>query len=195
MHVNDKFFMDNPLKKNSTAEVIANQIVMGLDDDFNEKFRESVLSELPDERKKSAEDEKNAILAAETPEEIISFMRRHKELVNRPYIFKKALEHKNEVLPETADMYIRNSTERFLETAAALLYHADYNYAEEVLLRYDEIVSPYAKALVCLLIGLKYSDSFDDFLFEEYKSMSFFFPESGYEQFPLLALYMIHEKY
>ena len=60
---------------------------------------------------------------------------------------------------------------------------------------FKDIRNPYAKAHACIVFGMKNMQEKVDFLLEEYQKFSRLYPNESFEQGPLLAIYLIYNKY
>ena len=192
MQIDETFFDENPLPQLSAAEVAHVQILMGKNQTFNEIMNEAVLKTIPKERRQTYQQELEQIRSASTSDEIITLMRKQEEVMCRSALCLRALELQETVLPAIVKRFYKNRIDNFLECAAIILYHADEKYLHELYQNYREIWSPYAQALVCLLISMCDYENTDDFLLKEYQTMKRHYPEETYYQFPLLALYISH---
>ena len=195
MQIDEKFFAENPLKNLSVAEFAHINILTGNNQKFNDMMNEVVFDAITEERKQNCQQIMEQIRNASTPDEIIMLMRKNHESICRSALCLRSLELQETVLPAIVKRFYKNKTDRFLECASIILYHADGKYLHELYQNYREIWSPYAQALVCLLIGMCDYENVNDFLLKEYQTMKRHYPEENYHQFPLLALYILHGEY
>ena len=135
--------------------------------------------------------EKNMIASMNDPESIVNYMRKLNAIENRHEIVEKVSEYAEATMPLILKRYLTSALDGFIETAGRCFVKNDLQYALELRKRYKEIRNPYAKAIACLVFGMKEMGDEVDFLYEEYESMHRSYPKESYADFPLLALHLI----
>lgn len=114
---------------------------------------------------------------------------------NRNLLCDKVLSEQDKYIPAIIDRFYRIKMDKFIETAAVIIYHADIKYLQGLYQNYNAIQFPYAQAMICLLIAMRKFEDTDDFLMKEFDNFKKYYPEKSYSEFPLLALYITNGKF
>ena len=200
----NKFFKENPLLDNSAAMLM----YWSVDGEFWSILCRELFDTLEDpERKKKIEETHDRIARTEDPAELVEIMRKGYDNFNQQQLCEKVLEKQEETMPLVLKRFRTCSLDLFIEAAAVVLARGDLKYAIQLREMYQDIRCPYARACACLIFGIQGMDGEIPFLVEEYER----FCEEGfeqsiseddeedtsrdYEEFPLLALYILHGKW
>ncbi len=173
--------------------VIANcNINLLFDEEFLEKMKKSLGEELTEERMSAMEDEKQRFMALTTPEEIVKAMRCRSDYFNRPILYRKALDMQEEIMPLILRRYRTSCQDEFLEDAAIIFAHCEERYAVELREMYDDIRSPYAQALACVVFGIREDAEALPLMYRDYRRFQRNYPDKQYDECVLTGLWDLH---
>lgn len=190
MKIYNQFFKEHTLKKYSAANILYVRLLTETDFRFNDTLNKLVKSLNNEERNISIKNEVEKIEAADTADEIIYLMRKLSDAVNCGILCNKILSNEHKFIPAITEKYYRNRQNKFIETAAIVLYQSDPKYLQKLFENYNSITAPYAQAIICLLAAMKNFDNIDEFLLNEYEKLNKYYPKESFADFPLLALYI-----
>ena len=188
------FFKKNPLKEYSSAMFSDFSTKIGLVDELNDKVNEIVNETMTDERRAKIEQDKQVAAAITSGEDVEQYMRKNHDVLVHPLFFEKALPLIEEAAPHIIRRYKTSGQDGFIELAFRLFVRADRRYTEELFAAYHDIRNPYAQAMACLLLGEHDRKETIPFLLKEYKRFQAEYPDESYDQYPLLALYILFGK-
>lgn len=83
----------------------------------------------------------------------------------------------------------------FIEHSIKLIKKAKTNYCEKLVEMIDEIRSPYALSLVCILIGFLGSESDIELLLRKHAELKSLYRDHDHEQGPLLGIIELRERF
>ena len=83
----------------------------------------------------------------------------------------------------------------FIESSAIILANSDIKYTETLWNNYNNIRSPYAKSVACVIIGDKFLKDSEEFLYNEFLSFKQKYPFETYHEAPLFMIYTINDEY
>ena len=158
---------------------------------------ERVSKLLSTERKEQIAAENERIMGLQTAEEIISILRKEREILCQETIVRRALELEDEVLPFLLKRYQTNSTDFFIEGAAQIFALADRKYSEMLFADYDQIRAAYARAQACLVFAAQDMTETIPLLVREVERLGremYGEDASDLSQAPLLALYVLNDQ-
>ena len=187
------FFKKNPLQKLSAAVIADYSAEIDLIDKLNDEIENIVGASMTDERRSQVEQDKQEIATLTSGADIERYMRQKHDVLTNPLLCKKALSLIEDAAPHIIRRYQTTTQDRFIELTFRILVHADKRYTEELFTAYHNIRSPYAQAIACLLFGEHNMKSLASFLLKEYKRFQTDYPSESFDQFPLLALYILFE--
>lgn len=124
-------------------------------DPNREELRLYMLEVLPEARRAAILAEKELVDRVSTPEEVMYFMRKGKEMYNRPYICDKALEFGDELIPTIIRRLKTSSFDFFIENAAVTLSAADDKYIDQLVNEYGEFRQPYAIGMLSVVLAFR----------------------------------------
>ncbi len=188
------FFMKYPLKELSAAVIADFSAKTAMIDLINDKINDIVDASITDERRKQVEQDERDITQLTTAEDVVRYMRKNHDVMVKPMLCKKALSIIDDVGPKIIKRYLTTAQDSFIELAFRIFVHADKQYAEELFDKYDDIRNPYAQAVACLLFGEHKMQATVPFLLKEYKRFQTEYSNDDFDQFPLLALYLLAGK-
>ena len=125
-------------------------------------------------------------------EAIVKFMRQEHDGLTDSALCKKALTLESETVPLIMKRYMTSGQDRFIELSFQILAQADIQYTEQLFADYKSIRNPYAQAVACLLFGERGMEDAPPLLMEEYRRFQRDYPDEGFDQHPLLALYILY---
>lgn len=135
--------------------------------------------------------ERKIIASMTDPESIVNYMRKLNTIENRHEMVEKVSEYAVATMPLILKRYLTSALDGFIETAGRCFIKNDLQYTLDLRAQYYDIRNPYAKAVACLVFGMKGMNNECDFLYEEYERMRSAYPKESYSDFPLLALHVI----
>lgn len=188
------FFKKNPLRELSAAVIADYSAELELSDELNDKIEDIVGVSMTDERRAQVKQDKQEVAALTSGEDIERYMRKKHDVLANPLLCKKALSLIEDAAPHIIRRYQTTAQDAFIELAFRILVHADKRYTEELYAAYHDIRNPYAQATACLLFGEHNMMSSVSFLLKEYKRFQTDYPRESFDQFPLLALYILFGK-
>lgn len=188
------FFKKNPLQELSAAAIADFGAKTILIDSINEKMKDIVGMSMSKERRTKAEQDQQDVAQLANGEDVVRYMRKDHDVLVDSLLCKKALSFIDDAGPHIVKRYKTTGQDSFIELAFRILVHADKRYAEELFGMYHDIRNPYAQAMACLLLGEHNMKSSASFLLKEYKRFQTDYPRESFDQFPLLALYILFGK-
>lgn len=186
------FLEDNPLKKISTAQITHFQMITFDLSDLYDEIAGIVVPGMEPSRRETYELEKNQILKSDTPEDVMKYLRKIKELQNRNLLVEKALAMQEDIIPLILKRLLTSAHDVFIENAAIILANADMKYVEQLFNIFKEIRNPYARSETSVVFGVKKRADYAPLLLEQYTLIKQERPDNDYEQGPLLALHLIY---
>ena len=136
-------------------------------------------------------EERNVIASLNDPESIVNYMRKLKGIDSRHEMIEKVSQYAEATMPLILKRYLTSALDGYIEIAGRCFIKNDLQYTLDLRAHYYEIRSPYAKAVACLVFGMKGMNDECDFLYEEYEKMHSAYPKESYSDFPLLALHIL----
>ena len=197
MKLTKTFFKQNPLPEQNLAE----EIMLGcIEDiscstfDFAQKNIE-MYRRYDSKRAERMSVELELIKKAQTADDFINILRKHNDFSLADTLALTVAKYEDTVLPELVKLYSRSLNDDVLDSIALIIFNADIKYVEELFDNYSSIRSPYAQAIACLMFVFVYEadDELEEFYLKEYNRFKSNYPDSFYSEFPLYALYWIHD--
>ncbi|MFI3212316.1 MAG: shikimate kinase [Eubacteriales bacterium] len=189
------FFRDNSLEEMSVANFLYFSYCMMRNHELNSDINDAASRFLGMEQNEKVESDQEQINQLNQPEDIIKYMRKSKVIMNREYIIDKIMSMEEQVMPYILKRYVTNGQAEFIETATLALASADAKYVEELVGDFDKIKYPIAKSMLCLVLGIKNEVRYSQLLLEQYDMLKNHYSTEGYENGPLLALYLMYNEY
>lgn len=185
-----KFFDTHKVPELSAANIFhfsANDAIPDLFQQFDKIAKEKGIV-IPDNS-----DERKNIASMTDPESIVNYMRKLKGIDSRHEMIEKVSQYVEATMPLILKRYLTSALDNYIEIAGRCFIKNDLQYTLDLRAHYNEIRSPYAKAVACLVFGMKGMTEESDFLYEEYERMRSAYPKECYSDYPLLALHIIHD--
>lgn len=186
------FFKKNPLNQYSAAMFADLSIRTVTWDDLNEKVESFVSPNINAARRAKVLEQKKQTDALQTPEEIVSQMRKKSDTLVNPLLCKKAIAIQDQVMPLILKRYKTTFQTCFVESAVRIFGNADRQYTIELWKQYKEIRNPYAQSMACVVFGAQELEEAVPLLLAEYERMKKDYPSESYSQGPLLAIYKLY---
>lgn len=193
-HLPNKFFAEHPLEEISAAKLTHFKIVTGKEGILDQIFADVLTEHISEKRQRQSEEERNRIEQTDDPAALVELVRKGSEISNQALIVSKILRVQEEAMPLLLRRYRTSSLDHFIEVATEVFAQADKEYITELRKLYPEIRAPYAQACACLAFGMQGMGEEIPFLLNEYERFRKEYPKESFEQHPLLALYILHDK-
>lgn len=189
-----KFFEQNKLEESSSAMILYLNLIMMRSHEFKHLLDEATFPFLDEERILEIEKDKASIMQITCPKELIRCMRKSTIVINRENILEKVSSMEEQIIPLVLKQIKNNRQDEFVEIATLALAISDAKYVEDLTKNIEEIKYPIARSMVCLVLGIKREVQFSELLLKQFYKLQKEYPEQGYENGPLLALYLIWDK-
>lgn len=181
-----KFFRENPVQEMSAPRLVYSYMLYdGLDEIAAEYIKLN----------KSDEEERKLIAAEENQEVLLKMLRGKISNINRGVLYRKILEHEDEMVPEIIGMLQKSINDVFIENAVKLLVKFKNNYSDVLFRMLNEIRSDYAQSLVCLVLGLKADEDVIPCLYSKYHYFKKAFNNESYAEGALIALHELNARF
>jgi len=182
-----KFFKDNPVKENTAQQLVYSILLYDGLEELAVEFSKTQI--------KRAEEEAEAIKNESSPEILLKLMRGKCDPLNYVLLHTKILEQEETLLPVIIEKLKKSGNDVFIEHSIKLIKKAKTNYCEKMIEIIDEIRSPYALSLVCILIGFLGSESDIELLLRKHAELKSLYADSHYEQGALLGIIELRERF
>jgi len=152
-------------------------------------FRTGLLDEAADKIKKvSSSDllELDTVNTASDPEEVVNLCRKISYYKAKDALVEKILADQEHTMPLLIARYLRSSQDKFIELATLALGYCENKYVDDLVDKYEEIRSDYAKAEFCVVLGFRQKRECADLLRREAERLGI--RRSEYMDGPLLSL-------
>ena len=182
------FFKDNPMDELSAARLAYTMMIAMWNDEFQNRMWDVLRQTVEPERIEVIEAEKMKISNLEDGDEIVTFIRKGYDIVNREFLCKKILTMQDDVMPPLLRRFRTSRQDTLIETTIYTLAHAAPVWIDQLIQMYPEICSPYAQSMACLVFGVQKREETMELLLREHDRLKREYPEESYDQGPLLAL-------
>lgn len=121
-------------------------------------FRTGLLDEAAEKIKQPSESDLKDLETVEntsSPEEVINLCRKVSYYKAKDALVEKILVDQENTMPLLIARFLRSSHDKFIEQATLALGYCEEKYVDEVVDRYEEIRSDYAKAEFCVVLGFR----------------------------------------
>lgn len=121
-------------------------------------FRTGLLDEAAEKIKQPSESDLKDLETVDntsSPEEVINLCRKVSYYKAKDALVEKILVDQENTMPLLIARFLRSSHDKFIEQATLALGYCDEKYVDEVVDRYEEIRSDYAKAEFCVVLGFR----------------------------------------
>ena len=126
---------------------------------------------------------------------LLRMLRQTHPPVVRKAVREKLLKREAEVLPEIQRMILKAFNDNTIENCVRFMTKCEANCSEWILQHYDDVREPYARSMLCLVLGFRADTDAIPFLLQQVDLFEKQFPDKSYEQGPLMALYEIRARF
>ncbi len=194
MQLPKHFFEENPLLEFSTALLTHFRMITVTITEFEKEFSKLVVPAMERSRYEQYMAEKECIRNLNKAEDIVSYMRKSKDILNFSFLLQKAIAHQDEVIPLALKRICTSAHDVFIENTAVLIANADTKYTEQLYAIFPDIRNTYARSELSIVFGVKKKAEYTQLLLEQFRIIKKERPDRDYDQGPLLALYLIYDK-
>ena len=191
------YFNRHPVKEYSAARLEYSMLlmpeVMDVVDKKLPEMREMAAKrgiDIPDttEQMKRVEEE-------EDTGKLLRMLRQTHPPVVRKAVREKLLKREMEVLPEIQRMILKAFNDNTIENCVRFMTKCETDCTEWIMRHYDDVREPYARSMLCLVLGFRASTDVIPFLVQQVDAFERQFPDKSFEQGPLMALYEIRARF
>lgn len=153
-------------------------------------FAEEAIAELK-ANGMSFPDDSAAVAAVEQEDDTARLLRMLRKSLPRKankLLLEKVLAREEEALPEIQRMLLRAFSDSTIENCIRYLVRCRTNCSEWIMQNYGNIHAPYARSMVCLVLGFRADPDAIPFLMQQVEAFEGHFPSEAFEQGPILAL-------
>lgn len=136
-------------------------------------------------------DNSDAITAVEQEEDtarLLRMLRRGMPPSARRILLDTLLAREEEVLLDIQRMILRAFNSNTIENCTRFLVRCQTNCSEWIMQNYMNIREPYARSMLCLVLGFRATVDAVPFLMQQVEAFEQQFPDESFEQAPILAL-------
>ncbi len=167
------FFDKNKSESNlpTAGELSFFQMQILVESDLHDKITEYASASFDQSRINSMDEERTAVEALSTPEELVRFMKKKIEISNRDYLCRKAIQMGDDTAALIVEKLQTNGLDRFIECAMLILSRADDKYIDQVAEGFRQFRNGYARTQAAVLLA--YRDRTDALksIYDEYMQM------------------------
>lgn len=127
------------------------------------------------------------------PARLVKYMRKPMSGPCRAVLLRRALAFEDATLPLAEDLALRSIQDEFIDSFTALLLYTHKNPSPWILENYANIRSDFLKSQLCVILGVRGTPKYIDFLVGELKNLEGRSQEDPLEQGPLVALNLLKE--
>lgn len=110
-------------------------------------------------------------------------------------LLRKLLKREAEMLPEIQRMILKTLNSNAIENCVYFMAKCKENCSEWILQHYEEAREPYARSMLCLVLGFRAGTAVIPFLMRQLEQFEKQCPQHSFEQGPLMALYEIRSRF
>jgi hypothetical protein len=182
-----KFFDENPVKENSAQRfAYSTYLYDGL---------EEIVAEFSKDYIKRGESEAEMLKNESSPEVLLKMMRGKCDNLNHTLLHSKILEQEEVLMPMIIEKMKTSGNDVFIEHSMKLIKKAKNNYYGDLIKIIDDIRSPYALSLACIIIGFIGNESDVPLLLKKHAELKSLYPGEDYAQGALLGLIELRERF
>ena len=126
---------------------------------------------------------------------LLRMLRQTQPPVVRKAVREKLLKREMEVLPEIQRMILKAFNDNTIENCVRFMTKCGTDCTEWIMRHYDDVREPYARSMLCLVLGFRASTDVIPFLVQQVDAFERQFPDKSFEQGPLMALYEIRARF
>ena len=191
------YFNRHPVKEYSAARLEYSMLLMPeVMDVVDEKLPE--MREMAAKRGIDIPDTKEQMKRVEEEEDtgkLLRMLRQTQPPVVRKAVREKLLKREMEVLPEIQRMILKAFNDNTIENCVRFMTKCETDCTEWIMRHYDDVREPYARSMLCLVLGFRASTDVIPFLVQQVDAFERQFPDKSFEQGPLMALYEIRARF
>ena len=187
------YFHRHPIKEHSAARFVYSLLLMP-------EVLSSAKKALPELREQAAQrgiylpDSTQQMALLEQEEDMGNLLRMLRQSLTPDIcaaLLEKLLNREAEALPEIQRLVLKTLNANAIESCTRFMAMCEANCSEWVLQNYDAVREPYARSMLCLVLGFRGDRDVIPFLMQQVELFERQFPGHSFEQAPLLALYEI----
>lgn len=182
----EKYTKENLVDQYSAAYIF--YMFSGQDDDL------STLSELGIATRDETEEDRAAaaeIGALDTADGFFKWMRKQVSQPNKELLNSRMLEHEDEAMEMVKKRILSNRIDHFIENAARFFISCEEDPSGWLVENFDQIQDPYARSMMCLVLGMRGDESCAPLLLEQAEKLKGAVANEKLEQGPIIALYKL----
>ncbi len=184
------YYNKHPLEELSAARIAYTLL---LEDQFEETaFR--VMSDEGFVRRADAEVLRE-IEETEDIQTLLRYARKELPIDAKLLIRKRLMEREADALPKMRRMITTSALDSFIEHAVYFFTKCESDPVPWIMENYKAIRSPYARSMMCLVLGFRADVSVVPFLMKQVDYFEREFPDESFDQAPLIALQEIEERF
>ena len=191
------YFNRHPVKEYSAARLEYSMLLMPeVMDVVDEKLPE--MREMAAKRGIDIPDTTEQMKRVEEEEDIgklLRMLRQTQPPVVRKAAREKLLKREMEALPEIQRMILKAFNDNTIENCVRFMTKCETDCTEWIMRHYDDVREPYARSMLCLVLGFRASTDVIPFLVQQVDAFERQFPDKSFEQGPLMALYEIRARF
>lgn len=165
------------------------------DDELQDAFYNVAKGFISAARTEKIKEEKKKIDQLDSGEAVVRYMRRGCDGMNRITLTNKTLAMQDEALPLVLERFRTSWQDKFIDAAVCAFAKCERVYIDQLKAMYSEIRNPYAQSLACLIFGMRKCEDTLPLLLSEYERMKREYTDESFCQGPLLAIYLLYDKY
>ena len=191
------YFNRHPVKEYSAARLEYSMLLMP-------EVMDVVDEKLPEMRAMAAErgidipdttEHMKRVEEEEDTGKLLRMLRQTQPPVVRKAVREKLLNREMEVLPEIQRMILKAFNDNTIENCVRFMTKCETDCTEWIMRHYDDVREPYARSMLCLVLGFRASTDVIPFLVQQVDAFERQFPDKSFEQGPLMALYEIRARF
>ena len=136
-----------------------------------------------------------AVKNAEDTSALLRMLRRGLSPMARKVLLDLLLEREEEALPEIQRMLPKAFNDHTIENCIRFMVKCQANCTEWILQNYSHVREPYARSMLCLVLGFRADADVIPFLLQQVDTFERQFPSNTFEQAPLIALMEIRNRF
>jgi len=162
-----KFCNENP-RDEYKAQSIAGFIIKLYGSDAEDMINQIAKEDLSEERLVSSEHEAKIIAGLDNAGDVIRYMRKSIDPLNRRAFLNKILLFEEEILPDVIEKIKKSGNDYYIESATQLLSLSENNYSVKLMDIFDDIKNSYAQSMMLVVIGFKGDEEVIPWMFDKY---------------------------
>lgn len=136
-----------------------------------------------------------AVKHAENTADLLRMLRKGLSPNARRALLDKLLEREEEALPEIRRMLFKAFNDCTIENCTRFMVKCRENCSEWILQNYRDIRAPYARSMLCMVLGFRADVDVIPFLLQQVDAFERQFPSDTLDQGPILALLEINARF